>query len=204
MLSSIVTMLNMTARTLPQNLISRQSDKHNFILYLQVYRSGCRQERETRKFRHRSRSPIPSYLCLQPAQELQYNSNHTRVSAIICTSTLHSTRSTDLIKRLPFSMMHKVARRVMAKSVNATAARTITVAAKSNIFSRAYDRISGKSALQSEKTDIEMLENFTKLTMSLSQIIIPQSHPLNDLAEKIKALHSINESNTAVKDILMV
>ena len=101
-------------------------------------------------------------------------------------------------------MMHKVARRAIAKSAIATAVRTITVAAKSNIFSRAYDRISGKSALQSEKTDIEMLENFTKLTMSLSQIIIPQSHPLNDLAEKIKALHSINESNTTVKEILMV
>lgn len=202
MLYTIVTMLNVTARMLQRNSISGQSDKNNLILYLQIFRSGCPQEREIGKFRHRSRSPIPSYL--QPAQELQYNSNHTRVSAIICESTLYSTRSTDLIKRLPFSMMHKVARRVMAKSVNATAARTITVAAKSNIFSRAYDRISGKSALQSEKTDIEMLENFTKLTMSLSQIIIPQSHPLNDLAEKIKALHSINESNTAVKDILMV
>jgi hypothetical protein len=101
-------------------------------------------------------------------------------------------------------MMQKVVRRAMAKSVNATVARTITVAAKSNIFSRAYDRMSGKTALQSEKTDIEMLENFTKLTISLSQIIIPQNHPLNDLSEKIKALHSINESSTAVKDILMV
>lgn len=92
----------------------------------------------------------------------------------------------------------------MAQSVNVTVARTITVAAKSNIFSRTYDRISGKSALQSEKADIEMLENFTKLTLSLSQIIIHQSHPLNDLAEKIKGLHSISESNTSVKDILMV
>lgn len=64
--------------------------------------------------------------------------------------------------------------------------------------------MSGKLALQSEKRDIEMLENFTKLTMSLSEIIIPESHPLNDLAEKIKALHSIHESHTAVKDILMV
>jgi hypothetical protein len=100
--------------------------------------------------------------------------------------------------------MQKVVRRAAAKWVNTTVARTITVAVKSNIFSRAYDRISGKTALQSEKADIEMLENFTKLTMSLSQITIPQNHPLNDLSEKIKALHSIDESSTAVKDILMV
>ena len=81
---------------------------------------------------------------------------------------------------------------------------TVKKAAKSRGIMRFFDRFSSKVAEQAEKNDMAQLEKFIELTKYFREFRIPVEHPLNDAAEKIKALRSIDGAGSNVKDILVV
>lgn len=75
---------------------------------------------------------------------------------------------------------------------------------KSSRMRRFLDSFSYKKAVEDERLDIELLEQFAELTTSLIKVSIPSDHPLNDLAQKIRDLKSIdtakNGKNLTLED----
>ena len=92
----------------------------------------------------------------------------------------------------------------MSVSSTVSKVRALSTATKGNLFRRVYDRVSGKVAEDAQKADIEMLEEFTKLTKCLGEITIPVDHPINDLAARIRAQSHIEKSSKEVKDVVNV
>ena len=76
--------------------------------------------------------------------------------------------------------------------------------AKSRSITRVFDRFSSKIANEIEAKDIKTLEEFTKLARYFEEFPIPFNHPINDIAEKIKALKGIDGSTGNSKDIQSV
>lgn len=100
--------------------------------------------------------------------------------------------------------MIKISRSVISISSTVSKVRALSTTTKDNLFRRVYDRVSGKVAEDAQKLDIEMLEEFTKLTKCLGEITIPVDHPINDLAAKIRAQSYIEKSSNEVKDVVSV
>ena len=100
--------------------------------------------------------------------------------------------------------MIKLSRNLILASSNVSRVRVISTATKGNLFRRVYDRVSGKTAEDDQKSDIEMLEEFTKLTKCLGEIPIPVDHPINDLAAKLRAQSYVGKSTNEVIDVVNV
>lgn len=100
--------------------------------------------------------------------------------------------------------MNKISRNLILVSSTASRFRAISTVTKPNIFRRVYDRVSGKTAEDDQKSDIEMLEEFTKLTKCLGEIPIPVDHPMNDLAARIKAQSYVEKPTNEIKDVVNV
>lgn len=108
--------------------------------------------------------------------------------------------------------MQKIARSAFNCSAKAPIVRTLklsTVAAvkggaaataKGRGIMRVFDRFNPRVAEEAEKTDIKTLEDFSELTRYFREFRVPVNHPINDVAERIRALRSIKGSST-VKDI---
>ena len=103
-------------------------------------------------------------------------------------------------------MLQKLAKKAASNFNGVTIVRNVSVSvvAKSSVFTRVYDRFSGKLAEEAEKADIKLLEEFTVLTKCMSDFAIAESHPINDVAQKIRALKSLDESNAQISDVVLV
>ena len=100
--------------------------------------------------------------------------------------------------------MNRISRKLILVSSTVYKVRAISTATNGNLFRRVYDRVSGKTAEDDQKSDIEMLEEFTKLTKCLGEIPIPVDHPINDLAARIRAQSYVEKSTNEVKDVVHV
>lgn len=101
-------------------------------------------------------------------------------------------------------MLQKLAKNVASSLNGVTSVRKVSVVTKSSTLTRVYDRFTGKLAEEAEKSDIKLLEEFTTLTKCMSNFAIPVCHPINDVAEKIRALKSLNKSTAQVNEVLVV
>jgi hypothetical protein len=101
-------------------------------------------------------------------------------------------------------MLQRLAKKAASNASGVASVRNISVVAKSSIFTRVYDRFSGKLAEQSEKSDIKLLEEFTVLTKCMSDFAIRESHPINDVAQKIRELKCLDESNAQINGVVVV
>ena len=100
--------------------------------------------------------------------------------------------------------MIKISRNLIIVSSTVSKFRAISTATKGNLFRRVFDRVSGKTAEDDQKSDIEMLEEFTKLTKCLGEIPIPVDHPINDVAARIRAQSFVEKSTNEVIDVVHV
>ena len=110
--------------------------------------------------------------------------------------------STEYIK-----MIQIIARSTFSIPMKAPLTRIMKLTsgtAKSRSITRVFDRFSSKIANDIEAKDIKSLEEFTKLAKYFEEFPIPFDHPINDIAEKIKALKSIDGSTGNSKDIQSV
>lgn len=101
-------------------------------------------------------------------------------------------------------MLQRLAKKVASNLNGITSVRNVSVVARSSILTRVYDRFSGKLAEEVEKADIKLLEEFTVLTKCMSDFAIPERHPINDVAQKIRALKSLDESKAEINEIVTV
>jgi hypothetical protein len=66
---------------------------------------------------------------------------------------------------------------------------------KKRTYLEYFNSFGSKAIEAAENNDIKTLEDFTNITKYLGQITIPACHPLNQIAEKIKALKIMNSDN---------
>ena len=102
-------------------------------------------------------------------------------------------------------MMHKIGNVVFSNPRKSSFVRIIRLTTTpSRGIMRVFDRFSSKIADEAERKDIETLEKFTELTKYFREFNIPFDHPINNVAEKIRALRSLNELSTDMKDVQLV
>lgn len=104
-------------------------------------------------------------------------------------------------------MIQMVARTAISIPVKTPLIRIMkltTGTVKSRSIMRVFDRFSSKIANEIETKDIKTLEEFTKFARYFEEFPIPFDHPINDIAEKIKALKGIDGSTGNSKDIQSV